>query len=131
MGEEGTRPVTADDPTCSLRDVLDRVGDKWSILVMSLLRDGPQRHSRLQRGIHGISQRMLTHTLRGLERDGLVIRTVIPTTPPQVHYTLTDVGKTLSIEVAGLISWAERHREYLDASRRRFDAGQDATTAVG
>jgi DNA-binding HxlR family transcriptional regulator len=125
MREEATRPVTADDPRCSLRGVLDRVGDKWSALVMLLLRDGPQRHSQLQRGIEGISQRMLTLTLRGLERDGLVVRTVTPSTPPQVHYTLTHVGATLSIEVAGLIGWAERNREYLDESRRRFDSAMD------
>ncbi|MGI5125631.1 winged helix-turn-helix transcriptional regulator [Pseudonocardia sp. CA-107938] len=125
MRDVDALPVTADDPMCALRGVLDRVGDKWSALVMQLLRDGSRRHSELQRGIDGISQRMLTHTLRGLERDGLVTRTVTPSTPPQVHYTLTDVGTTLSIEVAGLISWAERNREYLDASRRRFDARPD------
>ncbi|NUR87011.1 MAG: helix-turn-helix transcriptional regulator, partial [Nonomuraea sp.] len=95
--EEGTltRPTNT-DVRCELRDVLDRVGDKWSVLVMSLLGGGPKRYSELQRAIDGISQRMLTLTLRSLERDGLVTRTVTPTSPPRVDYALTAVGETLS-----------------------------------
>ncbi|ROO85270.1 HxlR family transcriptional regulator [Actinocorallia herbida] len=114
--------VTEDHPTCRLRDVLDRVGDKWSVLVLNLLGDGPRRYSELQRAIEGISQRMLTLTLRSLERDGLVSRTVTPTSPPRVDYALTPVGETLSAQVAGLITWAEEHRPYVAASRRRYDA---------
>ncbi|MFG2526251.1 winged helix-turn-helix transcriptional regulator [Streptomyces sp. NPDC048527] len=108
--------------TCLLRDVLDRVGDKWSVLIMALLGDGPRRYSDLRRSIDGISQRMLTLTLRSLERDGLVIRTVTPTTPPRVDYGLTPVGHTLSKEVSSLIQWSEHHREYISMSRRSYDA---------
>ncbi|MBB6346124.1 winged helix-turn-helix transcriptional regulator [Nonomuraea muscovyensis] len=108
-------------PTCQLRDILDRVGDKWSVLVMNLLGGGPKRYSELQRAIDGISQRMLTLTLRSLERDGLVERTVAPTSPPRVDYALTPVGQTLSAQVSGLISWAEQHRAYVAASRLRYD----------
>ncbi|RJL27175.1 winged helix-turn-helix transcriptional regulator [Bailinhaonella thermotolerans] len=114
-------PIGRDSETCQLRDVLDRVGDKWSALVMALLGQGPRRYSELHRAIEGISQRMLTLTLRGLERDGLVIRTVTPTTPPRVDYALTPAGRTLSIELASLIRWAELHREYVTESRRRYD----------
>jgi DNA-binding HxlR family transcriptional regulator len=132
MREEGTltraahtdvrEPVHADHPACQLRDVLDRVGDKWSVLVMDLLGAGPRRYSQLHKAIEGISQRMLTLTLRSLERDGLVERTVTPTSPPRVDYALTEVGKTLSGQVAALIRWAEEHREYIAESRSRYDA---------
>jgi DNA-binding HxlR family transcriptional regulator len=131
--EEGTFPrvthidvpesVNAASPTCQLRDVLDRVGDKWSVLVMALLGPGPKRYSDLRRAIDGISQRMLTLTLRSLERDGLVTRTVTPTSPPRVDYELTPVGETLSTEVSSLIRWAERHREYVAKARLRHDEG--------
>lgn len=131
MMEEGTlsrvahtdvrEPIGATSPTCQLRDVLDRVGDKWSVLVMALLGAGPRRYSEVQRSIEGISQRMLTLTLRSLERDGLVIRTVTPTSPPRVDYALTEVGQTLSGEVTSLIRWAEEHREYVATSRVRYD----------
>jgi len=116
-------PVGAASPTCQLRDVLDRVGDKWSVLVMGLLGSGPRRYSDLRRAIDGISQRMLTLTLRSLERDGLVTRTVTPTSPPRVDYELTPVGETLSTEVSSLIRWAERHREYVAKARLRYDEG--------
>jgi DNA-binding HxlR family transcriptional regulator len=106
---------------CELREVLDRVGDKWSVLLMAVLGDGPRRYSELRRSVDGISQRMLTLTLRSLERDGLVIRTVTPSTPPQVSYELTPVGETLSIAVSSLIKWSERHREYISVSRRIYD----------
>lgn len=132
MTEEGTStrgphtdvrdPLHADHPACQLRDVLDRVGDKWSVLVMHLLGAGPKRYSQLHKAIEGISQRMLTLTLRSLERDGLVTRTVTPTSPPRVDYALTDVGQTLSGQVAALIDWSEEHREYIAKSRFRYDA---------
>jgi DNA-binding HxlR family transcriptional regulator len=115
-------PYNEDHPTCRLRDVLDRVGDKWSVLALNLLSDGPKRYSELQRSIDGISQRMLTLTLRSLERDGLVSRTVTPTSPPRVDYALTQVGGTLSAQVEGLIQWAEEHREYVAQSRLRHDS---------
>jgi DNA-binding HxlR family transcriptional regulator len=115
------QPVSAATTSCQLRDVLDRVGDKWSVLIMALLGDGPRRYSQLQRAVEGISQRMLTLTLRGLERDGLVVRAVTPTSPPRVDYALTPVGETLSVEVSSLMRWAQEHREYVATSRLRYD----------
>jgi DNA-binding HxlR family transcriptional regulator len=110
-----------DTAVCPLREVFDRVGDKWSVLVMSLLDIGPRRYSELRRSIDGISQRMLTLTLRSLERDGLVSRTVTPSSPLRVDYALTPVGRTLATEVNVLIRWAERHRAYIVDSRHHYD----------
>ncbi|SHN03972.1 transcriptional regulator, HxlR family [Actinacidiphila paucisporea] len=107
-----------------MREVLDRVADKWSLLVMALLAAGPRRYSELRRGIDGISQRMLTLTLRNLVRDGLVTRTVTPTTPPRVDYELTEVGHGLGSEVSALVRWAEGHLDYIAAARARYDAEQ-------
>lgn len=129
MTEDGTLqslthtdvPVAPGPEACPLREVLDRVGDKWSVLVMALLCDGPRRYSDLRRAIEGISQRMLTLTLRGLERDGLVTRTVIPSSPPRVSYELTPVGGTLSAKVGTLIHWSQQHRAYIAESRRQYD----------
>ncbi|GAB3832006.1 winged helix-turn-helix transcriptional regulator [Dactylosporangium cerinum] len=115
-------PVNAATDTCQLRDVLDRVGDKWSVLVMALLADGPRRYSELQRAVDGISQRMLTLTLRSLERDGLITRSVTPTSPPRVDYALTPVGETLAVEVSSLMRWAEQHRAYVANARLWYDA---------
>ncbi|GAA1971810.1 helix-turn-helix domain-containing protein [Catenulispora subtropica] len=129
MTEEGTltsAPHT-DVRRCELREVLDRIGDKWSVLVMALLSDGTKRYSELQRAIEGISQRMLTLTLRSLERDGLVERLVTPTSPPRVDYRLTPVGETLSGQVNALIGWADEHRGYVHAARDAFDSRQQAT----
>jgi DNA-binding HxlR family transcriptional regulator len=128
MAEEGTLPsgTHTDVRRCELRDILDRVGDKWSVLVMALLSDGSRRYSELQRAIEGISQRMLTLTLRSLERDGLVERTVTPTSPPRVDYRLTTVGQTLSGQVNALISWAEEHRGYVNSSRQEYDERMQA-----
>jgi DNA-binding HxlR family transcriptional regulator len=103
--------------------VLARVGDKWSILVIGTLGAGPRRFSELKRGIEGISQRMLTLTLRGLERDGLVTRTVTPTIPPRVDYELTDLGRSLLKPVNALGEWAIANRTTVDAARQAFDAG--------
>lgn len=104
------------------REVLNRVGDKWSVLIVELLADGPHRFSDLRRNIEGISQRMLTLTLRGLERDGLVTRTVFPTVPPQVEYALTPLGRTLIDPVRALALWAQQYRVQIQAARDRFDA---------
>jgi DNA-binding HxlR family transcriptional regulator len=101
--------------------VLARVGDKWSVLVIMLLRDGPRRFNELKRMIGGISQRMLTLTLRGLERDGLVTRTVFPTVPPRVDYELTDLGRGLSDPVIKLGEWAQQHLPDIDTARKNFD----------
>jgi DNA-binding HxlR family transcriptional regulator len=105
----------------AVREVLNRVGDKWSILVVTLLNDGPKRFSDLRRAIEGISQRMLTLTLKGLERDGLVTRTVFPTIPPRVVYALTRLGKTLLEPVTALAAWAAKNRFEIQAARERFD----------
>ncbi|OAF07524.1 winged helix-turn-helix transcriptional regulator [Bradyrhizobium neotropicale] len=101
--------------------VLSRVGDKWSVFVIMMLGDGPKRFNELKRMINGISQRMLTLTLRGLERDGLVTRTIFPTIPPRVDYELTDLGRGLSRPVEALGKWAMEHLEQIEAARTRFD----------
>jgi DNA-binding HxlR family transcriptional regulator len=106
------------------REVLNRVGDKWSVMTVSLLGEGPLRFGELRRSIEGISQRMLTLTLRGLERDGLVTRTVFPTIPPRVDYELTKLGRTLLEPIQALADWAEQNRTKVQASRDRFDAAE-------
>lgn len=107
---------------CPVREVLDRVGDKWSVLVVVLLGIRAHRFSELHRTVEGISQRMLTRTLRGLERDGLVTRTVHATVPPRVDYALTDLGRTLLDPLAALAGWAGEHRDDITAARGRYDA---------
>jgi len=111
---------------CAVRDVLNRVGDKWSVLVVALLRDGPLRFSELRRSVEAISQRMLTLTLRGLERDGLVTRTVTPTTPPRVDYELTALGSTLLAPITALAEWAKKNRGAIQSARDRFDEAAKA-----
>jgi len=101
--------------------VLARVGDKWSVLVIMMLADGPKRFNEIKRMIGGISQRMLTLTLRGLERDGLVTRTVFPTIPPRVDYELTDLGRGLTQPVLALGKWAMEHMGEIEHARARFD----------
>jgi DNA-binding HxlR family transcriptional regulator len=101
--------------------VLARVGDKWSVLIISVLGDGPKRFNEIKRMVGGISQRMLTLTLRGLERDGLVTRTVFPTIPPRVDYELTDLGRSLWQPVEALGSWARDHLAEIEAAKSRFD----------
>lgn len=108
--------------TCPVRDVLDRVGDKWSVLVITLLGDGPQRFMELKRAIGLVSQRMLTRTLRGLERDGLVTRTVHPTVPPRVDYELTPLGESLHATISPLAAWAFAHNGDVEAARAAYDA---------
>jgi DNA-binding HxlR family transcriptional regulator len=110
----------------ALREALNRVGDKWSVQVIGSLGAGPRRFSELRRTIDGVSQRMLTLTLRGLERDGLVTRTVTPTTPPRVDYGLTPMGRTLLVPVMALAAWAEEHRVAMQQARGVFDAEHPA-----
>jgi DNA-binding HxlR family transcriptional regulator len=98
------------------------VGDKWSVQIVDLLGDGAMRFSDLRRSIEGISQRMLTLTLRGLERDGLISRTVFPEIPPHVEYELTRLGKTLLEPIQGLAEWADRNRTAIQDARAKFDA---------
>lgn len=116
----GEAPIGAD--RCRARDVLDRVGDKWSVMVIFMLGDGTRRFTELLRGIDGISQRMLTVTLRGLERDGLVSRLVHPVVPPRVDYALTPMGRTLLSTISELVTWADQHTDQIDTSRRDYDA---------
>ncbi len=107
--------------TCEIRDLLDRLADKWSLLVVELLGDGTRRFSELRRQIDGISQRMLTLTLRQLERDGLVTRTVFPVVPPRVDYELTDLGAGLLAAVEPLVAWTRAHRDEIASARLRYD----------
>jgi len=102
-------------------DVLARVGDKWSVLVVTRLGEGSMRFNELRRAIGGISQRMLTLTLRGLERDGLITRTVFPTNPPRVDYALTPLGRDLLQPVSALGAWAIRNQPKIASARQRFD----------
>lgn len=107
---------------CPMREVLDRIGDTWSVLVIINLKSRPLRFNALRRSIEGISQRMLTVTLRSLERDGLVDRTVRPTTPPEVEYALTGLGHSLAVPVAALGCWAAENRSALRRAQEVFDA---------
>lgn len=103
------------------REVLNRVGDKWSVYVVASLSEGPLRFNELKRRIEGISQRMLTLTLKSLERDGLVTRTVFPTVPARVDYELTRLGRTLLVPVLALAKWSEKHRPEIQAARVKYD----------
>ncbi|WP_433537831.1 winged helix-turn-helix transcriptional regulator [Micromonospora sp. CA-249363] len=111
-----------DHPDCGIRDVLDRVGDKWSVLVIVELAAGPRRFRELQRAIHGISQRMLTLTVRRLERDGLVLRTVYASVPAQVDYRLTETGTSLTHLVKALAEWSLAHRDVIAEARQAYDS---------
>ena len=102
-------------------EILRRVGEKWSVLIVVLLELGPRRFNDLKRSIPGISQRMLTLTLRSLERDGLVERTVMPSIPPHVSYGLTEVGRSLCVPVRALCEWAEDNVAVIDIARKRFE----------
>lgn len=106
---------------CPVRDVLNRIGDKWSVLVLHLLAGRTRRFTALKNDIDGISQRMLTVTLRGLERDGLVSRTVYAVVPPRVDYALTELGESLSDTITNLVTWAEHNRPLIDHARNEFD----------
>lgn len=106
---------------CRIREILERVGNKWSLQVIFHLGDGPQRFTSLKRSIDGVSQRMLTVTLRGLERDGIVSRTMYPVIPPRVEYALTPLGATLLDAAGALVSWADAHLAEVDAARAAYD----------
>lgn len=118
-------PAPGEANDCRMvREILDLVGDKWSLYIIASLKDGPVRFNELRRRIDGISQRMLTITLRGLERDGLVSRTLFPTIPPRVDYALTDVGRSLLEPVMALTLWANAQQRNIQDARARYDAGQ-------
>ena len=107
-----------------MSEVLARVGDKWTVLVVATLGDGPKRFNELRRALGSISQRMLTLTLRALERDGLVTRTLFPTIPPRVDYELTRLGHSLLEPVSSLSLWARQNRSAIEAARRQFDGAE-------
>ncbi|MEU8133843.1 winged helix-turn-helix transcriptional regulator [Streptodolium elevatio] len=111
---------------CEVRQILDRVADKWSLLVIALLDRHTLRFTELRRKIDGISQRMLTVTLRQLERDGLVERTVYPVVPPRVEYALTPLGATLHDTIQALVTWTEGHQNEIAAARAAYDAREAA-----
>jgi len=109
----------------AVSEVLARVGDKWTVLVVSTLGHGPKRFNELRRALGSISQRMLTLTLKGLERDGLVTRTVFPTIPPRVDYELTKLGHSLLPPVSALGLWARQNQATIQDARRRFDRAKE------
>jgi DNA-binding HxlR family transcriptional regulator len=143
--QEGTRmspshielPPALPEPSAggclATREILDRIGDKWSLYIIATLASGPRRFNELKRSIDGISQRMLTLTLRGLERDGLLTRTMYPTIPPRVDYELTPMGGTLLEPVMALVNWANANQYAITEAHRRFDAAaeQDQIEAPG
>lgn len=123
-----TEPLGPQHIRCrSITPILQRIGDKWSILIVMMLARGPQRFNELKRLVDGISQRMLTLNLRGLEREGLVSRKIFPTIPPKVEYRLTDLGQSLCTHVLALGHWAEENYDTIQAARQAFDArnGED------
>ena len=124
--QEGTKsiPGTLHVPAeCrAVSEVLQRIGDKWTVLVVGELGRGPKRFNEIRRNLGSISQRMLTLTLRGLERDGLLTRTVFPTVPPRVEYELTKLGRSLLEPVNGMGVWARQHQSAIQEARERFDA---------
>lgn len=115
---------------CPTRRVLDRIGDKWAVLILILLASGSKRFNALRRLIDGVSQKMLSQTLKSLERDGLVSRRVIPTVPVTVEYSITPLGRTLYDAVDTLRVWAETHIGEVEAARARYDAGPAAERAA-
>ena len=115
-------PTPSEDADCRpVREILDRIADKWSLYIFVVLKDGPVRFNALRRQIDGISQRMLTITLRQLERDGLISRTHFPTIPPRVDYELTAVGRSLLAPVMALVTWADSNRDVIEEARLQHD----------
>ena len=117
-----TSSASVMDAQCPSRLVLDRIADKWTALIIQILARDTMRYAELQRAIGGISQKMLTQTLRSLERDGLVHRTVHPVVPPKVEYSLTRLGRTLIEPLHGLCRWSEKHLAELQSNRHRAEA---------
>ena len=123
--KRGNRQSVVLNAACPVRDVLDRVGDKWSALVVRELSLRPHRFGVLRRSIEDISQRMLTETLRHLQRDGFISRRVIPSSPPQVEYSLTDLGQSLQLALSALAYWSEKNHDTIRAARSQFDQSND------
>jgi DNA-binding HxlR family transcriptional regulator len=125
MVAQGGRRVpqeVIDAEACPINEVIDRISGKWSVGILVAAAQGPIRFTELERTIEGVSRRMLTLTLRNLERDGLLIRTVYPTVPPKVEYSLTDMAKELVESLATLLHWAGRHRGDIQHARNAYDA---------
>ena len=118
--------AASEPTTCRAREVLQRVGDKWSVLAIDLLGQGTMRFGELHRAIDGITARMLTVTLRGLERDGIVTRTIHPVIPPRVEYALTPMGRTLLDTIGQLVTWTDSHLPEIEAARIAYDARHPA-----
>lgn len=119
------------DPVCrTISNLLARIGDKWTVLVVQTLGQGPKRFNELRREIPAVSQRMLTLTLRNLERDGLVSRTVTPSIPPRVDYELTELGQSLQKPICGLAGWAKDNVEAIHEAQARYDETQDGSIAA-
>jgi len=119
------------NPVCrTISTLLSRIGDKWTVLVVQTLGEGPKRFNELRREIPSVSQRMLTLTLRNLERDGLVNRTVTPSIPPRVDYELTELGNSLQKPICGLATWALDNVGAIHEAQARYDAGQDEAAAA-
>jgi DNA-binding HxlR family transcriptional regulator len=119
-----TKAPDAYASTCPTRQLLDRVADKWAVLVLGLLADGPVRFNQLRRTIEGVSQKMLSQTLKSLERDGLIKRTAIATVPVTVEYSITPLGQTLTATVDALRIWAEKNIRFVQAAQKRYDASR-------
>ena len=111
------------DAACPTRLILDRIGDKWTVLLLGLLESGPVRFNQLRKRIDGLSQKVLSQTLKGLERDGLIHRKAFATVPVTVEYSITPLGETLTAIVHNLVSWAETHIEEVQTAQRRYDTG--------
>jgi DNA-binding HxlR family transcriptional regulator len=122
-GEDG--PRVGADAVCTALDVINRVSGKWSIGILLLVMDGPVRFTELERNLKGVSRRMLTLTLKNLERDGLVTRTVHATAPPKVEYSATDVARELYDSLTGLFHWANRNQHIIAADRADRDSTED------
>ena len=119
------------NPVCrTISTLLSRIGDKWTVLIVTTLGEGPRRFNELRREIPSVSQRMLTLTLRNLERDGLVNRTVTPSIPPRVDYELTELGHSLQKPICGLVQWSMDNVGAIHEAQARFDSGQDRAQAA-
>src|SRR5215813_3910712 len=123
-------PRHTDEPCIAVRDVLHRVGDKWSVQIVGRLGERPKRFAELRREVEAISQRMLTHTLKALERDGLVSRTVYATVPPSVEYALTPLGRTLLEPIRALATWAASNRVAMQKARSKYDQHKAPSAAA-
>ena len=118
---ETTPPWNVFDSHCPTRQVLDRIADKWTVLIVQSLSGGTLRFAQLRRTVDGISQKVLTNTLRGLERDGIVSRRIYASVPPKVEYSLTNLGRSLCQLVGGVCQWAESNIERVDEARKEYD----------